>query len=285
VSWRARVVEGLHSAYGLANRLGVLDNRVVGDLFVRTYFAYKRLGDPFAMLAQRHPELFRGGHILDVGANVGYTAMVFASVASAGFKVFAFEPERKNFDRLFRTMRRLRLDDRVEPIRAAVGAGEGAVQLWSNVRHHAGHRVSTDAFRRTRTGARTETVPLLSLDRFARDRGLAGAVRFVKIDVEGYETAVCEGMTEIVRDNPGLTMAIEYAPEPMRELGFAPQAMLEFLLAQGFAVDTIDPQGSIGPFDHARPERHLGARGYVDLLCTRRPDTGPRPSPPGASPP
>ena len=33
MSLRGRVVEGLHSAYGLANRLGVFDNAVLGDLF------------------------------------------------------------------------------------------------------------------------------------------------------------------------------------------------------------------------------------------------------------
>jgi FkbM family methyltransferase len=285
VSWRGRLVEGLHSAYGVANRLGVLDNRVLGDLFVRTYFGYKRLGDPFAMLSERRPDLFRGGHILDVGANVGYTAALFARVVDPGFRVFAFEPERKNFERLVRTMRRLHVNDRVEPIRAAVGAGEGAVELWSNVRHHAGHRVITDAFRTKHAGAHTESVPLLSLDHWAHDRGIERAVRFVKIDVEGYETAVCEGMAGIVRNNPGLTLAIEYAPEPMRELGFAPQAVLEFLMVHGFAVDAIDPQGNIEPFDSAQPEQHLGARGYVDLLCTRKQRSASRGSPTGASGP
>ena len=270
MSWRGRIVEGLHSAYGVANRLGVLDNPAVGDLFVRTYFAYKRLGDPFAALAQQRPDLFRGGHILDVGANVGYTAAVFARAMDPGFKVFAFEPERKNFDRLLRTMRRLRLQDQVEPVHAAVGAVEGTVDLWSNVRHHAGHRVLTHAFRLARAHAGSETVTLLSLDRFAGDKGIGRALRFVKIDVEGYESAVCEGMTGVVRDNPGMAVAVEYAPEPMRELGFAPDALLEFFLAHGFAVHAIDPHGNIEPFDHTRPARHLGARGYVDLLCTRQ---------------
>jgi len=122
-------VEGLHSAYGLANRLGVLHSAVLDDLFVRAYFAYKRLGDPFAVLARRRPDLFRGGHVLDVGANVGYTASVFARALEPGFKVFAFEPDRQNVERLVRTMRRLGLADRVEGVNATVGAAEGTVGL------------------------------------------------------------------------------------------------------------------------------------------------------------
>ena len=46
--------------------------------------AYKRLvEDPFAALVRARPELFTGGEIIDVGANVGYTAQVFARALSA----------------------------------------------------------------------------------------------------------------------------------------------------------------------------------------------------------
>ena len=50
MNWRFFVVDRLHGAYGVVNRLGFLDNPVVSDLFVRTYFAYKRLiEDAFAV--------------------------------------------------------------------------------------------------------------------------------------------------------------------------------------------------------------------------------------------
>src|SRR5262249_47865936 len=182
VNWKFFVVERLHDAYGLVNRLGVLDNPVMSDLFVRTYFAYKRLGDPFATLTRRRPDLFRGGHILDVGANIGYTAAVFARAVSSGFKVFAFEPDRRNCERLARTLRRLGYADRSEAVHAAVGAADGTIGIWQNYRHHAGHRVSTDIFRAERGVSATDQVPLVSLDRFVRDRGLAGAVRFIHVD-------------------------------------------------------------------------------------------------------
>jgi FkbM family methyltransferase len=263
-------VEGLHSAYGLANRLRLLDNAVLGDLFVRTYFAYKRLGDPFDALARRRPDLFRGGHVLDVGANIGYTASVFARVLAPGFQVFAFEPERQNFERLVRTMRRLGLAGRVEAVHAAVGAAEGTIGLWRDGRHHAGHRVTTDAFRASRGVAASDTVPLLSLDGFARERGITGAVRFVKIDVEGYEPPVCEGMAGVVEANPRLVAAVEYSPWAMGQMGFRPESVLEFFLARGFVLHVLHQDGSLEVFDALRTERYLGGRLYVDLLCVRQ---------------
>ncbi|MBZ5641020.1 MAG: FkbM family methyltransferase [Acidobacteriia bacterium] len=271
MSLRGRVVEGLHSAYGLANRLGLLENAVLGDLFVRTYFVYKRLSDPFATLARRQPDLLRGGHILDVGANIGYTASVFARGLAPGFRVFAFEPERQNFERLVRTMRRLGLADRVETVHAAVGATEGTVGLWRDVRHHAGHRITTDAFRADRGVAASDTVRLLSLDRFTRERGIASAVGFVKIDVEGYELPVCEGMADIVAANPGLVAAVEYSPAAMGQMGFRPESILDFFLTRGFVIHVLHEDGGLEVFDARRPERHLAGRLYVDLLCARQP--------------
>jgi len=270
VNWRFFVVDRLHGAYGLVNRLGFLDNPTVSDLFVRTYFAYKRLGDPFATLARRRPDLFRGGHILDVGANVGYTAAVFARALSPGFKVFAFEPERRNYERLVRALRRLGFAERSEAMHAAVGATDGTLGLWRDQRHHAGHRISTEAFRSGRGVSTTDTVRQVSIDSFTREHGIASTVRFIKIDVEGYEPAVCEGMAATVRASPDVCLALEYAPAAIRELGLVPDTVLEFLQKNGFVVHALGAGASIEPFDAGRPERHLGIRGYVDLLCARK---------------
>jgi FkbM family methyltransferase len=270
VNWRFFVVDRLHGAYGLVNRLGFLNNPMVSDLFVRTYFAYKRLGDPFATLASRRPELFRGGHILDIGANVGYTAAVFVRALSPGFKVFAFEPELRNHERLVRALRRLGFSERAEAIHAAVGAADGTIGLWRNQRHHAGHRISTDVFRAGQGVSTSDTVRQVSVDAFTRERGIEAAVRFIKVDVEGYEPAVCEGMAATVRASTDVCLALEYAPVAIRELGLEPAAVLEFLYAHGFVIHALDEHATIAPFDAERPERHLGIRGYVDLLCARR---------------
>jgi FkbM family methyltransferase len=269
VNWRFFVVDRLHGAYGLVNRLGFLNNPVISDLFVRSYFAYKRLGDPFAALARRRPDLFRGGHILDIGANVGYTAAVFARALSPGFKVFAFEPELRNHERLSRTLRRLGHAERSEAIHAAVGGSDGTVGIWRDQRHHAGHRISTEVFRAGRGVSTSDTVRQVTVDAFTRDRGIASTVRFIKIDVEGYEPAVCEGMGATVHASRDVCLAMEYAPAAIRELGLEPEVVLEFLRRHGFVIHALGEGASIEAFDEAHPERYLGIRGYVDLLCAR----------------
>ncbi len=272
MNWRPLVTDGLISIYGFANRVGILDNVLVREAFVRSYFAYKRVvEDPFAALTRHRPALFAGGHIIDVGANIGYTAAVFARALSAGFRLFAFEPEHRNFDELQRTIGRLRLGDRVEPVRAAVGASEGRVHLWRNERHHGDHRVATDAFRRNRGLEGTESVPLLTIDGFAREKGIGSSVRFIKIDVQGYEPAVCEGMAGTLDASPDAAVAVEYMPDAMRELGFEGRSLLEFFAARGFGAYVLLEGGAVERLEGLPPERFLRGRGYVDLLCTRRP--------------
>src|SRR2546430_16632021 len=93
-------------AYALAHLTGFLNTRVGDALFSRAYFAYKRREDPHARLIRAHPELFRGGNVIDVGANIGYTAVLFARAIDDPFKVFALEPEQENFQRLERKLAR-----------------------------------------------------------------------------------------------------------------------------------------------------------------------------------
>src|SRR5688572_9581540 len=85
----------LHNA---VRHTGLLEVAPFTRGFHLAYFLYKRwFEDPYAPFAKHHPKLFSGGHIVDVGANVGYTSTVFAKVLSPGFAIYSFEPDPTNF--------------------------------------------------------------------------------------------------------------------------------------------------------------------------------------------
>ena len=91
-------------AYALARRARLLGRPWFDALFSRSYFVYKRLvEDPFHALLRSRPELLRGGHVVDVGANIGYHARLFARGLDPGWMVVAIEPEPRNFAMLERT--------------------------------------------------------------------------------------------------------------------------------------------------------------------------------------
>jgi FkbM family methyltransferase len=233
-------------AYSLLKRSGLLRTSIGRRLFKSAYFLYKRyIEDDLQNLVRSFPALVSGGDVLDIGANIGYTAAVLARASDPGRKVYAFEPEPFNFKLLQQTAHQPGLEGRIIPLPYAVGAENGTIALWINDRHHADHRVATEQFRSAHPGSKEVSVSLVSIDSFLKDK--PGRISFVKIDVQGYELAVCQGMVETLRRNPGITIVLELMPSAMRELGFEPSHLIDFLVARDFNIYRIHPRGKLSP--------------------------------------
>jgi FkbM family methyltransferase len=260
----------LLALYGLANRTGLLQMPLSRRLFLRAYFLYKKhVEDPFAALIKSRPELFVGGHLLDIGANVGYTATLFSKAANRDFKVFAFEPDAANFALLKQVIANERQPTQIVPILAAVGSTDGTVELWHNQGHHGDHRIFTNTFKESGAEARqVSSVPLISVDSFVKAEGIEASIKFVKVDVQGYELPVCQGMANTLQRNKDLVLALEYSPDAMRELGFEPDKLIEFFREQNFFIYVIENNGRIQPLNQAAIETALQDRDYANLLIS-----------------
>jgi FkbM family methyltransferase len=240
-------------------------------VFLFSYFLYKRwYEDPFWALAKRHPELFGEGDILDIGANIGYTAWVFATARKAPAKVYAFEPDARSFATLADTVRRKNLTGSVEILNLAVGIADGTLEFWHNDQHSADHRVVTTKFKLSECDLSSiTTVPVTTVDNFVMSRDLRN-ISFIKIDVQGYELAVCDGMKQTLEKFPQLSVACEYAPDCMRELGFEPSALLQFFRSAGYQLYILSRRAIRLAPDDRSIESAAQSFGYVDLLCSKR---------------
>jgi FkbM family methyltransferase len=215
--------------------------------------------------------MFRGGDVIDVGANIGYTTTLFARAIDPACRVHAFEPEARNFRWLEHAIARAGLGRRVVAHRSAVGARDGSIELWLNASHHADHRVATDHLRDARTEP-TQRVPITAIDAY-----LAGAgwppVAFVKIDVQGYEPEVLRGMRETIARTPGLHVAVELMPSALAELGFDPDDFLHDLVTALPHMAILERTGRLRDADVAAiaTATERDELGYIDLVCSARP--------------
>lgn len=85
---------------------------------------------------------------------------------------------------------------------------------------------------------RVETMPLDALA-----GRLDGRVDFIKIDVERMEPLVLAGAEQIMRDNPNLTIVMEWSPGQMRTAGFDVPDFMERMKQRGFRSHSIVPGG------------------------------------------
>lgn len=267
----------LLKAYSVVNHTSVLESAWVRRQFTRTYFLYKRyIESPLPRLVRAHPELFRGGPVFDIGANIGFTTLLFAGAVARPHKVYAFEPDPDNLVTLKGVVGESSYRERVVPIHAAVGERDGVIELWRNPTSHADHRVLTPSLKAGLGSGAPEvvTVPLLSVDGFLSREPLDTTPCFIKICVQGYELPVCRGLQRLLEGGSELSLALPYAPKAMQVLGYDPADLIELFRANGFSFYSLSERGGPRPLpDPHRGLADLGGRYFVELLLSRRPLT------------
>jgi FkbM family methyltransferase len=131
-----------------------------------------------------------GDWVIDVGANIGTYAWVLSNLVGASGRVICFEPVGATFATLAANVRCFKHAN-VTLVNAAVSREVGLVGMMLPERH--GHEAAY--FARVVPARSSQSVLALKLD------GLELGdvpIKLVKIDVEGHELAVIEGMIGLI---------------------------------------------------------------------------------------
>jgi FkbM family methyltransferase len=189
-------------------------------------------------------EVHEGATVFDIGANVGFVTLVAARLVGPGGRVVAFEPVPGNADAIRENLA-LNAIDWVELHETAVGrAGGTAKMIVSDV----------SAFSRFEninvpTGARGRIdVSVTSIDEFM-SLGAAPVPDVVKIDVEGAELDVLEGMRRTIA---------EHRPVILCEIHDCNVPYVELMRSLGYETVNLDEQGV--PVERGHRNAHTLAR-------------------------
>ena len=169
----------------------------------------------------------KGMNVIDIGANIGYYTLLAAKLIGEKGKVFAFEPEPRNYALLLRNIE-LNGYKNVIALQKAVSNKTGKVKLFLDrlepgahslykVREHATEAIAVDT---------------ISLDDFFK--GKEFPIDVIKIDVEGAEMTILLGMTKIIKDNDNLKVFTEFWPPGLQSSGFPAQEYWDKLVESGF---------------------------------------------------
>jgi len=202
----------------------------------------------------------QGMTVLDLGAHIGYYSRIFSRLVGPRGKVFAFEPNPENLYILRRNLSAPRYQN-VEILPYAVSDRSETRKLYVSPGH------SNHSLIRGFSQAEEEIdVRTVSIDAFLDGKD-AAKVDFVKMDLEGSESAALLGMRETIRQSPAMSLLVEYNPLALRAAGTTPEAFLQLLDRLGLHSEAILDDASLGPVPDV-------SRGDLqNLLCSKAGDS------------
>lgn len=206
--------------------------------------------------------------VLDVGAHVGYFSLLAAKAVGPGGHVYSFEPEPENF-RLLNKNATLNGYSQIETINRAVSSSEGGASLFLTALDTGRHSL----YDHDLPGHNVVEIQTTTLDRFLEDHDWP-SIGMLKIDVEGSEFDVFQGMKQMLERSCPSFIVVEYNPILVKKTGGDVLEFLNLPESWGFQVEVIDEANGLIPLKPygrlAFAENMLKKEETVNLLWSRR---------------
>ncbi|GAQ84414.1 hypothetical protein KFL_001880080 [Klebsormidium nitens] len=195
-----------------------------------------------------------GQLVVDVGACVGWYAAIFADAVGEAGKVLAVEANPRLSDLLARSMED---HPQVQVVNKAVGSEDKKqVFVENEMTWSPGNRVLQEA------GGGAVPVEYTTLDTLLRKEGW-DHVDVIKIDVEGHEWQVWEGMQKTLLENPKVELLLEINIQRDRANGVDSERFYEALQSRFKDLFIIKPDD--GLLMKTSPSELLDSFGNINL--------------------
>jgi FkbM family methyltransferase len=203
-----------------------------------------------------------GMTFLDIGANVGYySALALARFQGHG-KVIALEPDPVSYTYLQRTVA---ANGQATCIPRAASDHFGSMRLFLNSDNKGDNRLYANDL-----ASGSIEVAVVTVDGLLAELGVACA-DLIKVDVQGYEGHVFQGMAETIRRSPRLIIMTEFWPQGLRDAGTDPIGLLTGFEDLGVKLFELMPGGSLEPLTNKESlvSRFTGRR-YTNIVAKKQ---------------
>ncbi|NPV05746.1 MAG: FkbM family methyltransferase [Syntrophaceae bacterium] len=201
---------------------------------------------------------------IDVGAHYGFFS-VLVGHANPDCAIFAFEPIPVNYEILEKNIA-LNGIRNVRLFQSAVSNRDGnAAFQVSAASDNSGFLANPAA-----DILQDMTVSVISLDHLIEE--IPNKPTLIKIDTEGSERQVLQGMKKLVKKVDELEMILEFNQRCLRHNGLMPEALLRHIHELGFSILFVhDERGFCERYeDGADWHALMGGKNYKNLYCVKK---------------
>lgn len=182
-----------------------------------------------------------GMTVVDVGANYGYYTLLAAGIVGTSGHVHSFEPNARTFELLMKNVQVNWLETIVSA--HPLAALDSRKQVELHIPNEFQGRTTLfvpDGGPACAQSSFIEAAPL--------DEIITSKVDLIKIDAEGSEPLVFEGMQRILGNNPDLTIFMEFNIPLLRQT-VDPRTFLNRIRQLGFSMKWFTPWNTLEVFD------------------------------------
>lgn len=175
--------------------------------------------------------------IFDVGANIGYYTVQFAKRTNG--TVYAFEPMTYQSETLHRNLRQNSLTN-VQTVKKIVSSSNGQERIFFSGIENTG---KSSLVKET---TNYEEVSSVTLESFCDEHHIK-TIDLIKIDVEGYEFKVLEGLKRMLKEQSITHIFVELLDKNLAKASSSSQEICDFLSEFGYQAYSIKT-GSCKPY-------------------------------------
>lgn len=225
------------------------------DIETLSYYSSGSIPEP-GSLAVVEKFLGPGSCFIDVGANIGLFTVAAGRIVGQNGRIIAIEPAPNTMSALKATVRLNGLSSLVDFHGIAAGGKVGCAEL--NIGKVCGH----SSLYPLNDPASTASVRIFPLDEIIGKK----KVDLIKIDVEGFELDVIEGLAKTLSANPNISIIVEFAPVHLSRSGRTVSDWIAMVAKHGFTIYAINEE--LGSLEEVRLPALLNVSS-VNLLLAR----------------
>jgi FkbM family methyltransferase len=204
--------------------------------------------------------LKQGDTVLDIGGNIGQTALRMAQKIGETGRVISFEPYPETTERFEYN---LKLNDQIKNITLegiALGEAKSILKMFQDCSTNSGGNRMLHPSAQNNGGI--EEVMVTSLDEYVADKNHLKHINLIKIDVEGFEMKVLKGAKKVLRDHKP-DLFIELDDENLKKQGNSAVEVVDFLIGLKYQVmDSYDNK-----IINVKEMKN-----HTDIYCSVKPD-------------